>query len=265
VPDSLPQINQAHSQNGRSSTGSHLPRIPLSRIRRLRGRRGTSWREAVSSGSFAWLGMRRRAAFRYGAAQCQRRTLRYVRNRWADEFERAHRTPACLRGAHDDCPHLYGFGGGLNPRRLRLEFGAGLCKCECHSSCPVTCRRVTVQAQTWRQSCSCPGAAAERARQDEAGEEFPDFREEMAKYQRASQLRREAAEAVRARAAGKSREELKDLYIAELRSRGLNIPREEILDANIDAITGNYLPAFRLLGQSLASLGRLFGAFRPPR
>ena len=87
----------------------------------------------------------------------------------------------------------------------------------------------------------------------------------MAKYQRASQLRREAAEAVRARAAGKSREELKDLYIAELRSRGLNIPREQILDANIDAITGNYLPAFRLLGQSLASLGRLFGAFRPPR
>lgn len=188
-----------------------------------------------------------------------------MRNRWADEFERAHRTPACVRGAHDDCPHLYGFGGGLNPRRLRLEFGAGLCKCECHSSCPVTSRRVTVQVQTWRQSCSCPGAAAERARQDEAGEEFPDFREEMAKSQRATQLRREAAEAVRARAAGKSREELKDLYTAELRSRGLKIPPEEILDANIDAITGNYLPTFRLLGRSLASLGKLLGAFRPPR
>ncbi len=119
--------------------------------------------------------------------------------------------------------------------------------------------------QTWRQSCSCPGAAAERTRQDEAGEEIPDFREEMAKYQRATELRREAAEAARLRAAGRSREELKDLYIAELRSRGLKIPPEEILDANIDAITGNYLPTVRLLGRSLASLGKLLGALRPPR
>lgn len=87
----------------------------------------------------------------------------------------------------------------------------------------------------------------------------------MAKSQRATQLRREAAKAVRARAAGKSREELKDLYTAELRSRGLKIPPEEILDANIDAITGNYLPTFRLLGRSLASQGKLLGAFRPPR
>jgi hypothetical protein len=118
--------------------------------------------------------------------------------------------------------------------------------------------------QAWRQSCSCPGAAAERARQDEAGEEFPDFREEMAKYQRATQLRRKAAEAVRARAAGKSRKELKDLYTAELRSRGLKIPPEQILDANIDAITGNYLSAFRWLGRSVASAGKLLGAFRPP-
>jgi hypothetical protein len=124
---------------------------------------------------------------------------------------------------------------------------------------------MTVEVQAWRQSCSCPGATAERARQDEAGEQFPDFKEEMAKARRAADLRRDAAEAVRVVAAGKSREELKDRYVAELRSRGLGIPSEQVLDANVDAITGNYLPALRLFGRSVASLGKLLGEFRPPR
>jgi hypothetical protein len=133
-----------------------------------------------------------------------------MRNRWADEFERAHRSPACVHGTHNDCPHLYGFGGGLNPRRFRLEFGAGLCKCDCHSSCPVTSRRVTVPMQAWRESCSCPGSADERIRQDEASG-WPDFQEERAKYQRDYQLRQEAFRAARAKTAGKNREEIKDL------------------------------------------------------
>ncbi len=189
-----------------------------------------------------------------------------MRNPWADEFERSHRSPGCVHGTHDDCPHLYGFGGGLNPRRLRVEFGAGLCKCPCHSSCPVTSRRMTVPATTWRESCNCPGAEHERTRQEQAGEEFPDFREHMARHQRESQSRREAVHAVRTMAAGRNREEIKDLYLAELRSRGLKIPPEDVLDAKADAITGDYLPSARLLGRSLADLGKLLGSiFHPPR
>jgi hypothetical protein len=76
---------------------------------------------------------------------------------WADEFERALRSQACARDRHDACSHLTGYGGGLNPRRLRLEFGAMLCKCECHSSCPVTSSRAAVRVRTWREMCSCPG------------------------------------------------------------------------------------------------------------
>ena len=50
---------------------------------------------------------------------------------WADENERVPRTVACSRGVHGDCPHLMsGFGGGFNPRRLRLEFGGLLCQCD---------------------------------------------------------------------------------------------------------------------------------------
>jgi hypothetical protein len=97
------------------------------------------------------------------------------------------------------------------------------------------------------------------------GEEFPDFREERAKYQRAVQLRREAVQAVRARAAGRSLDEIKELYKAELHGRGLKMPPEAVLDADVAAITGDYLPSARLLGQSIAILGKLLsGIFRPP-
>jgi hypothetical protein len=117
--------------------------------------------------------------------------------------------------------------------------------------------------QAWRESCSCPGSADERIRQDEAGG-WPDFQEERAKYQRDYQLRQEAYRATRAKTAGKNREEIKDLYRAELCARGLKIPPENILDAAVDAMTGNYLPSVRLLGKSLATLGKLIGTFLPP-
>jgi hypothetical protein len=120
--------------------------------------------------------------------------------------------------------------------------------------------------KVWRESCSCAGAEQERRRQDQAGVEFPDFREHMARHQRDSQSRREASHAVRAKARGKSREEIRDLYEAELRSRGLPIPSEDVLAANVDAITGNYLPGARLLGRSLADIAKLVGGIiRPPR
>jgi hypothetical protein len=155
---------------------------------------------------------------------------------------------------------MYGFGGGLNPRRLRLEFGAGLCKCKCHSPCPVTSKRITVSVQAWRESCTCPGAETERIRRDRAGTEFPDFDELWAKSRQRSQSRREAFQAVRASAAGKTREEVKALYIAELRSRSLKIPEEEVLDALVDALIGNYVNSVRHMGRTVYDIWR---AFRP--
>jgi hypothetical protein len=107
-----------------------------------------------------------------------------MHNPWADEFEREQRSRDCAHGTHDDCPHLDGFGGGLNPRRLRLESGAGLCQCQCHSSCPVTSKRMAVPLATWRESCGCPGAAAERSRQERDGDVYPDFSANWAEQQR---------------------------------------------------------------------------------
>jgi hypothetical protein len=168
-------------------------------------------------------------------------------------------TSACAREAHQDCPHLSGMGGGFNPRRLRPEFGAGLCPCACHSTCPVTITttRLTVPMKTWHTACTCPGAEHERQRLADHGFEIRDFGEMREEAQRLARARKEAYEAARARAAGKSREEVREIYLAELRARGLKVPSDRILDAAVERIiTGNPLPAARIAGEGLVRMGK---------
>jgi hypothetical protein len=173
-------------------------------------------------------------------------------NWMADVFERSLRSPACADGTHGDCPHMCGYGGGLNPRRLRLESGMVLCKCECHSSCPVTGKTTAVPEEAWRESCSCPGAEGERVRQDQADSRSRGYIE--------------ALDAARARAAGMSREEIRDVYEAELHSRGLELPGEPVMDACAEAIASYCGRGAGLAGRSLAGLAKLLGGMsRPPR
>lgn len=44
--------------------------------------------------------------------------------------------------------------------------------------------------------------------------------------------------------------------MAELTARGLKIPREDLLDAAVERITGNPLPAARLAVEGLAQMGK---------
>jgi len=175
-----------------------------------------------------------------------------------DGFGQVEKSPACAGEKHGDCAHLAAPGGGFNPRRLRLEAGAGLCPCSCHSSCPVALsdKRITVPFKTWRQSCTCPGAEQERRRLDEAGVELRDMDEIWEERRRRIRLRREASQAARARAAGKGRDEIREIYIAELNARGLAQPSDKILDAAVDSIGGNPLPAVRLAAESLVQMGK---------
>ncbi len=178
-------------------------------------------------------------------------------DRWA-EFGRVGTSSACRREVHGDCAHLFTLGVGFNPRRRRLEFGAGLCPCSCHSSCPVSIsgKRMTVPLTTWRASCTCPGAERERRRLDEDGVEFPEFGEMWEDAQRRSRLRKEAFQAARARAAGKGRDEIREIYVAELTARSLEKPSDAVLDAVVDRISGNPIPAVRLAAESLVQLGK---------
>jgi hypothetical protein len=190
-----------------------------------------------------------------------------MRNRWADEFEQFARSAACAQGHHDECAHrIGGPGGGLNPRRFRLEFGAVLCQCECHAGCPVGGRRAAVPERAWQESCSCPAAEQERQRRAEAGiDEILDFTELRARSRQRSEARREARDATRAAAAGKSQAEVRDIYLTELRARGLDIPPDEFLDATVDELTGDYRSSARLVGHALGDLAKFArDVLRPP-
>lgn len=178
-------------------------------------------------------------------------------DRWA-EFNQVDKSRACTRGAHGDCAHFAAVGGGFNPRRLRLEFGAGLCPCSCHSSCPVALsgKRMTVRPEAWRESCTCPGAEQERRRLDDDGVEFPDFGKIREEARNRSRARKEAFESARARAAGKTRDETREIYLAELNARSLTVPRDDLLEALVDRIGGNPLPAARLTAEGLAQMGK---------
>jgi hypothetical protein len=95
--------------------------------------------------------------------------------------------------------------------------------------CPLAGKRKTVLEQTWRESCTCPGAENERPRRESAG---------VQARRAIGTERHEVFEAFRTRAAGQSRDQIKDLYKAEFRARGLDIPREEILDVYVRLLTG---------------------------
>jgi hypothetical protein len=184
-------------------------------------------------------------------------------------FGQVDKSRACACETHSDCAHLVTLGGGLNPHRLRLEFGAALCPCTCHSPCPVVTagKRLTVSPKAWQESCTCPGADPQRRRLDEAGIEFPDFSELREDALRRSRARKEAFESARAQAAGKSRDEIRAIYLAELKARNMPAPREDVLDAIIARITGNPVPAAHLavksLGQMAHALHDISRIFRP--
>jgi hypothetical protein len=173
------------------------------------------------------------------------------------DFDDPRQSPACHRAAHADCPHAFGSGVGFNPRRLRFEAGEVLCRCPCHDACPVTSpKRLSVSKKHWYAFCTCSGAAALRQRLDDAGIEPRDLSDMWEERRSRSRAGREAFKTTQARAAGLSREEIRETYIAERLARQLNVPAEPVLDAVVERIAGNPLPVARLLGEHVVQLGQ---------
>ena len=165
-----------------------------------------------------------------------------------DKLNGVSRTPQCLSGAHGTCTHLSGWGGTFNPRRHRFEFGAPLCPCDCHGSCPVTASgdRLTVPTTSWLESCTCPGAEQQRHNLAAAGVEPPD------EWWRNRRAHRAALDTARARSRGKSRAEARDIYAAELRARGLTVPPDQILDAAAVRLAASRAERVAMFGRAVA-------------
>jgi hypothetical protein len=169
---------------------------------------------------------------------------------------------------HEECGHWLGSGSVRNLHRLRRERFAILCACDCHSSCLVTSENNTAGDLAWRQSCTCPGAEALRRILDEAvGLPFGvlDFAEMWTESRHEFKSRREAFKAAQASAAGRDREQLKDQYVAELRSRGRKIPGDAALDAAVAAHMDSYPTGARFVGREVARLGKRLGPLHRPR
>lgn len=133
-----------------------------------------------------------------------------------------------------------------------------MCGCSCHSACRVPARGAErmVPVTAWFQLCTCPGAEPARQSMAEAGVDLPESGGFWQEARRQSRLRQEAMRAAQVQATGRSREEIRDIYVAELRARGLRVPGEAGLDAAVDAITGSTLHAVRVTGRSLAELAK---------
>lgn len=150
------------------------------------------------------------------------------------------RSRACAGSAHQVCGHV-SFAIPPRPGRRR-ESTIVLCRCSCHRACPLARRKGDVPGTVWQLRCSCPGAEDARTSQGDPGEALPtgdEYRETYKSELRLrSEARKETFKATRAAVSGKTRDEVRDLYIAELVARGLEIPREPLLEANIDMLCG---------------------------
>jgi hypothetical protein len=180
-----------------------------------------------------------------------------------DDWKETFRAPSCTRDTHNRCPHLFSSGFNLLP--IRPQPGAIMCRCSCHSNCPVApaSRQMRVSAKAWYTSCTCPGADLTRQRMDEAGAEVLDSDELWEKAKRDVQMRSEAFRAAQDRGEGRGREEIREIYMAELRSRGLPMPSDSALEAAVERITGDSLPSAREMGEGLIETGKLLhGIFK---
>jgi hypothetical protein len=165
------------------------------------------------------------------------------------------RTESCDDGAHDRCPHFCSRGTGFDVLQLRVESGMGLCPCSCHSACPVATSR-PVLVETWYESCTCPGAELTRRAMEESGWDPRDISREAEEIRRKARARKDAFNAARARAAGKNQDEIRVIYTAELRARGLNADGGPRTDADVAWIAGNPLPMLLLEGKGLVRIGK---------
>jgi hypothetical protein len=129
-------------------------------------------------------------------------------------------TSQCRSGAHSRCMHLDASAGGI-PKRLRDGIRIMLCGCDCHAACPLT-GYDQVSDREWEASCSCPGAELARniyRRRNEDTERL-----------------RAAIDVVQARAEGKTRPEIRQMLIAELRRGSRTLPAAGSIDAAVDRI-----------------------------
>jgi len=171
-------------------------------------------------------------------------------------FDPLGRSVSCAADSHQDCGHV-----GVSFRRFlppeQMQSTVVLCRCACHAACLVTGWR-HVPLTAWQELCTCPGNKPQRAWKEDPDEPWPGAREQREQRERQDaasrdrrDARRQAFEAARAAGAGKTRDQVRQIYLDELRARGQEQPAEPLLEARIDLLVGRPLRALAKLWQAL--------------
>jgi hypothetical protein len=155
-----------------------------------------------------------------------------MRNSWKDQYV----SSACVSQEHGNCYHVHG-----GPLPSSPHAGSYLCRCSCHSDCRL---RDADPGDISREYCTCPGMIAQHeVTQNSTGSATGPSGKlstliegiQVAREARNQQRqRREAERVVAASAAGKSREEVRSILLAEFARRGLTPPPQPRLDNLVD-------------------------------
>jgi len=143
----------------------------------------------------------------------------------------------------------------------RLQSTIVLCRCDCHEACSLTGWQ-HVPLAAWQELCECPGAAFQRTWKEDIDDPWPGAREQRERQRRAEQERKEARhqafQAASEAAPGKTRQQVRDLYLAELQARG--VPNrshdDDLLEAQVDAMMRQPLRALARLAHAMHKLTR---------
>jgi len=166
------------------------------------------------------------------------------------------RSRHCAAGNHGECGHV-GVAFRM-PMHGSLQSTIILCRCDCHERCSLTgWKHVPVTA--WQELCECPGAAFQRTWKEDIDDPWPGAREQREQQDRAEQQRKEAHDqafqAASQAASGKTRREVREVYLAELRARGGPDPMyEPVFEAEVDVLMHRPLRGLARLAHALLNL-----------
>lgn len=151
---------------------------------------------------------------------------------------------ACAANEHEECGHVRV--GIRRPSAGQIQSMIMLCRCDCHASCSVAAQ-TAVYLTVWQHLCGCPGGSRYRAWKEDPEEPWPGAQEAWEKTRRSHVLsmsaRREARRAAQASAPGRTREQVREIYAAELQARDQELPPEPFLEVDLDMLTGHHVRA----------------------
>ena len=144
------------------------------------------------------------------------------------------RSAACANEFHVACPHLM---------HLRQLTSAPLCRCACHSACPVS-GGDTAPLHDWWDRCVCPGSEQLRAegRRKWGRDRPPSLGELQQQVHAEEDAFRRARIAVAGRASGLPVASIRQLLIEQLTTQGIDLPSDDVLDRQVSRIQATVPP-----------------------